>query len=78
MAAAKTGGFFFTKLAYVDADGLPVIYREGSFNSTETKPLAAALPDTASGSIIVEPDTGKVFFYNRPGDAWVEQFAFQA
>lgn len=78
MAAAKTGGFFFSKLAYTDEDNNGVFYREGAFNSTETKPLAAAMPDLASGSIIVEPDTGKVFFYNRPGDAWVEQFAFQA
>lgn len=78
MAAVKTGGFFYSKLAYVDEDSNGVYYREGAFNSTETKPLAAAMPDLASGSIIVEPDTGKVFFYNRPGDAWVEQFAFQA
>ena len=76
--ATPTGGFFFSKLAYIDEDGKPVIYREGAFNSTETKPLAVALPDTASGSIVIEPDTGKVFFYNRPGDAWVEQFSFQS
>ena len=76
MATAK-GGFFFSRLAYVDEDGKPVMYREGAFNSSETKPLAVDLPNTASGSTIVEPDTGKVFFYNRPGDAWVEQFSFQ-
>lgn len=76
--ATPTGGFFYTKLAYIDEDGKPVIYREGAFNSGETKPLAADLPDTASGSIIVEPDTGKVFLYNKPGDAWVEQFSLQS
>lgn len=78
MAATKKGGFFLVKFAYADEDGIPVMYREGAFNSAETKPLAAAVPDTASGSIIVEPDTGKVYFYNRPGDAWVEQFSFQS
>ena len=78
MAATPKGGFFYTELAYIDEDGNGVYYREGAFNSDETKPLAADLPDTASGSIIVEPDTGKVFFYNRPGDAWVEQFGFQS
>lgn len=77
MAAAKIGGFYLSKLAYIDEDGNGVYYREGAFNSTETKPLAAAVPDTASGSIIVEPDTGNVFLYNRPGDAWVAQFSLQ-
>lgn len=76
--ATPTGGFFYSSLAYIDEDGNGVYRREGAFNSTETKPLAAALPDTASGSIVIEPDTGKVFFYNRPGDAWVEQFSFQS
>ena len=75
---AKTGGFYYSKLAYVDEDDKGVYYREGAFNNDETKPLYATLPDTASGSIIVEPDTGDVYFYNRPGDAWVKQFGFQS
>lgn len=77
--ATPTGGFFHSELAYVDEDGNGVYYREGGFNHDETKPKASTgMTDLASMSIIVEPDTGKVFFYNRPGDAWVEQFAFQA
>lgn len=75
---AKTGGFYYSKLASIDSDGNPINYYEGAFNSTETKPTGAAASDIASGSIIVEPDTGKVFFYNRPGDAWVEQFSFKS
>ena len=74
---ARAGGFFFTKLASIE-DGKTVFYKEGAFNSTETKPTGTAAENIASGSIIVEPDTGKVFFYNRPGDAWVEQFSFKS
>lgn len=74
----KTGGFYLSKLAYTDEDGKGIYYREGAFNSNETKPLEATMGDLASGSIIVEPDTGKVFFYNRPGDTWVEQFSFKS
>ena len=79
MAATPKGGFFYTELAYIDEDGNGVYYREGAFNSDETIPTAATgLTDTASGSFVIRPDNGKVYFYNRPGDAWVEQFSFQS
>lgn len=41
--------------------------------STDTKPTALI----ATGSICVEVDTGKVFFFNEASGAWVEQFSFQ-
>lgn len=76
--ATPTGGFFHSELAYVDEDGNGVYHREGGFNSGETKPTAATgMTDLASMSIIVEPDTGTVFFYDRPGDSWEPQFSFQ-
>ena len=75
--ATPTGGFYLSKLAYTDEDGKGIYYREGAFNSDETKPLAATMGDLASGSIIVEPDTGTVYIYDRPGDQWVAQFSLQ-
>jgi len=42
-------------------------------NSDEDKPLAGI----AGGSIAVETDTGKVFFFDET-DGWVEQFSFQS
>ena len=48
-------------------------YIEGFCLSTESKPTAII----ATGSIMVEVDTGKVFFYNATSEAWVEQFSFQ-
>ena len=45
-------------------------YIEGGCLSTDEKPV-----DCAVGSIMVEVDTGKVFFFN--GTTWVEQFSFQ-
>lgn len=41
--------------------------------SSDTKPTA----NIANGSICVEVDTGKVYFFNEAGSAWVEQFSFQ-
>ena len=41
--------------------------------STDTKPATAY-----QGSIFVEVDTGKVYFYNEASSAWVEQFSFQS
>lgn len=40
---------------------------------SDTKPTE----NIANGSIAVEIDTGKVFFFNEEGGAWVEQFSFQ-
>lgn len=48
-------------------------YVEIAGTSTETKPTG----DFLSGSIFVEVDTGKVYFYNASGSTWVEQFSFQ-
>lgn len=41
--------------------------------STDEKPTK----NTANGSIFVEVDTGKVFFFNEESLTWVEQFSFQ-
>lgn len=54
----------YAKLKYYEFAGL----------STDTKPTA----NVGTGSIFVEVDTGKVFFYNEAGAAWVEQFSFQS
>ena len=43
--------------------------------STDTKPTDAEVPN---GSVFVEIDTGKAYFFNADGAAWVEQFSFQA
>lgn len=42
-------------------------------NSLDTKPTN--VPD---GSIAVEKDTGKVFFFDEDSGDWVEQFSFQS
>ena len=53
-------------------------YCEISCTSTDEKPVGGEL---ATGSILTEVDTGKVYFYNEDGNsgdgAWVEQFSFQ-
>lgn len=49
-------------------------YKEGFCLSTDTKPTE----DLVNGSILVEIDTGKVFFFNEAGAVWVEQFSFQS
>lgn len=48
-------------------------YVEISGDSTETKPAAGI----ADGSIFVESNTGKVYFFNEKSGDWVEQFSFQ-
>lgn len=48
-------------------------YIELTCLSTDTKPTTRVL----GGSIAVEVDTGKVFFYDEAGTQWVEQFSFQ-
>ena len=42
--------------------------------STDSKPTDGI----ANGSIAVEIDTGKVYFFNEAGSTWVEQFSFQS
>lgn len=48
-------------------------YCEGFCLSTDTKPTDGI----ANGSILVEIDTGNVFFFNEEASTWVEQFSFQ-
>ena len=48
-------------------------YCELSGKSTETKPTAGV----ADGSICLESDTGKIFFFNEVDAVWVEQFTFK-
>lgn len=47
-------------------------YVELACASSDTKPTTGI----ATGSICVEVNTGKVFFFNEPS-TWVEQFSFQ-
>jgi len=57
-------------------DGKAINFCEIYCLSTETKPEDGI----ATGSIAVEVNTGKVYFFNEAGTAgskWVEQFTFQ-
>lgn len=49
-------------------------YVEYSGTSLDDKPTEGV----ATGSIFLEVDTGKVFFYNATATEWVEQFSFQS
>lgn len=49
-------------------------YVEYAGLSADTKPTGNFM----TGSIFVEVDTGKVYFYNAAGSEWVEQFSFQS
>lgn len=53
-------------------DGNGVSYFEFAGESTDAKPTAGV----ATGSIFVEVNTGKVFFFSEPS-TWTEQFSFQ-
>lgn len=44
-------------------------YCEFAGTSLDTKPVDGV----GTGSIFVEVDIGKVFFYNEAGNTWVEQ-----
>ena len=55
-------------------NGENIIYKEISGDSTDTKPTAGI----CDGSIFVESDTGKVFFFSEKSGDWVEQFSFKA
>ena len=50
------------------------LYVELSCDALESKPT----DNICDGSIAVESDTGKVYFFNEDSGAWVEQFAFQS
>lgn len=58
-----------------DNDGKITVmtYVEASGSSSEEKPVRNIL----DGSIFVESDTGKVFFFNEAQQTWIEQFSFQ-
>ena len=59
---------------YIAIDGnMDKEYREITLLSTDTKPTTGII----NGSICLEVDTGKVFFFNEHGEEWVEQFSFQ-
>ena len=47
---------------------------EGACESTDDKPKV----DIATGSIMIEVDTGEVFFFSEKSNAWVPQFSFQS
>ena len=64
--------FIQNRNAAVDYEGNA--YVEIACLSTDTKPTGNFL----TGSILTEVNTGKVYFYNRAGAAWVEQFSFQS
>ena len=49
-------------------------YVEISGDSEETKPTA----NIVDGSIFLESDTGKVYFFSEEAGDWVEQFSFQS
>lgn len=71
--------FSYVSPVRVESEGI-VYYKEGSCDSSETKPTKANTTgffDVAEGSILVESDTGTVSFYNEKSDAWVEQFSFK-
>ena len=48
-------------------------YMELTGLSTDSKPTTGLF----NGSIFVEVNTGKVFFFNEASSTWVEQFSFQ-
>ena len=68
--------FPYTRVAYYD-NGNPVYYKEGTCDSTDTKPTGNAAKDVSEGSSLVESDTGDVYFYNQKTDSWIMQFSFQ-
>jgi len=47
---------------------------EGACESTDSKPTG----DIATGSIMIEVDTGEVFFFSEKTNSWIPQFSFQS
>ena len=54
-------------------NGLLINYIEGNIDSSEDKPTE----QIAEGSILVETDTGDVYFFSENANAWIKQFSFQ-
>ena len=59
------------------AGGNAVYYKEGSCDSTEEKPTGADAAGISEGSVLVETDTGDVYFYNTVSNSWIKQFSLQ-
>ena len=57
----------------VVSNGAVLANIEGSCLSTDTKPTAGI----ATGSIMVEANTGDVYFFDEVSGDWVKQFSFQ-
>lgn len=55
-------------------NGENIVYKEISGDSTDTKPTTGI----CDGSIFVESNTGKTYFFNEKTGGWVEQFTFKA
>ena len=49
-------------------------YIECSCLSTDSKPTDGI----ATGSLLIEVDTGKVYLFNSAAEQWVEQFSLQS
>ena len=49
-------------------------YCEYAGTSADSKPTE----NVATGSVFLEVDTGKVFFFNATSGNWVEQFSFKS
>lgn len=60
-----------SKTVSVTEDNEVVSYVEAACLSTDAKPVG----NFSIGSILIEVDTGKVYFYD--GTDWVEQFSFK-
>ena len=50
-----------------------ITYIEGACASTDSKPTAGI----ATGSILVEANTGDVYLFNEASTSWVKQFSLQ-
>ena len=57
----------------VVSNGAVLANIEGSCLLADTKPTAGI----ATGSIMVEVDTGDVYFFDEVSGDWVKQFSFQ-
>lgn len=67
------------KICGITADGKHLHYIEASGSSDEGKPEEESVGGPiADGSICIESDTGKVYFFNEEAEDWIEQFSFQA
>lgn len=59
----------YTKKNFVeDHDGVALNYVEGYCLSSDSKPTAGI----ANGSVMIEMNTSKVFFFDQAGQAWRE------